>query len=257
MPVINVEGIGRIAFPDAMSRAEIDAAIKNEIVPAYKQRLALAAAEDASKNVSTAPSPFSKGTAVADGNFSVGDRYEYRIYDLLTKLEVRQRTERVTAIEDGAVVYNGGRMTTDFLGNYIIDDRGRTLSESQYFVSEYSVGRKWSTRVFLTRSGGGGGGGGGKGKRGIARIRSDTDEVELEFKVVGRENITVTAGTFDAFKVEGQGFVRGTGANWKYVYWIAPEKVRRFVAMEHTNRDRRGGFAVADRYELASFRQSG
>ena len=115
-----------------MTRADIDAAIKNEIVPAYRQRLALVTSADATRNGSMEPNPFSKGTAIADGNFSVGDRYEYRISDLLTKLEIRQRVERVTAIDDGEVIYNGGRMTTDFLGNYIIDDHGRTLSESQY-----------------------------------------------------------------------------------------------------------------------------
>ena len=255
MPIINVEGIGRIEFPDAMSREQIDDTIKNEILPAFRLRIAQASATALSANTSIAPNPFSGGTAVADGRFSVGDSYRYTISDLLTKMETRRRTETVTEVSDSEVAYNGGRMTTDLLGNYIIDDRGRLLTESQYFVSEYSVGKHWHTRVLLTR-GGGGGDGRPRGKRSLTRFKEDTDEVELDFRVLAREKITVPAGTFDAVKVEGQGFVRNAGANWRYVYWIAPEKVRRFIALEYTNSGRRGGLIIADRYELTSFRQN-
>ena len=37
-----------------------------------------------------------------------------------------------------------------------------------------------------------------------------TAENEIEFKVVAREQITVPAGSFDAFRVEGEGWSRNS-----------------------------------------------
>ena len=198
---------------------------------------------------SIAANPFSKGTAKANGDFQVGDRYTYRVTDLFTKLELRQSNEVVTSLTDIEVIYNDGRMVTDYLGNYVIDDRRRGLTASQYFATEYKVGKKWTTTFVLTRS--------GRGRMMMKKGGGDgeTDKVELEFKVIGKESITVPAGTFDAFKVEGSGFVEASGSRWHYVYWIAPDTVRRFVAMEYSNRGRRGGYNAHERYELQSFSQ--
>lgn len=193
------------------------------------------------KRIEIAPSagnPFTKGSVTANTNYKVGDSYTYRVTDLLTRLERKQPIETITAITDTEVIYNDGKMSTDFLGNYIRDDRGRLLTASQYFVTEYSIGKKWTTRFVLTRQNG------------------TKDDVELDFKVIGKEAIAVPAGTFEAWKIEGQGYVRGAGAYWNYVYWIAPDKVRRFVAMEYVNRGRGRKLQANDRYELVLFKQS-
>jgi len=230
-----------------MTREQIDAAIKNEILPVFRQSspdamLALAhkpAAGAAAPLPSIGPNPFSKGTARADANYRIGDRYRYRVVDLLTKMESRQINRAVTAITDTEVIFNDGNFITDLLGNTVKNPRGQTFTGNQIFVSEYSVGRKWTTTY-----------------RGTRRDLKP-DEWTHTFKVVARESITVPAGTFDAFKVEGYGFLRSTSNAFQITYWIAPEKVRSFVAFEQWQRNRGGRLIDTDRTELVSFKEAG
>ncbi len=236
MQIINVEGLGRIEFPDAMSREQIDAAIKNEIRPALERQIASVQPAQLPGAASVEANPFSKGTALADFGYRVGDTYTYKTIDLLTKLETDQQTQRVTALTDSEVIFGNGRRITDYLGNLIKNPRGQTFTGSQYFVSEYRMGKTWTTRFRGTRRSG------------------DPDEWVLDFKVVARENINVPAGTFDAFKVEGEGFNRN-GNHYNITYWIAPDKVRQPIAMNTINRGRGGKYIANDRIELLDFKQ--
>jgi hypothetical protein len=191
--------------------------------------------------VSVAANPFSKGTARTDTNVRLGDFYTYRILDLYTKLETSSFTEVVTAITDTEIEFSNGERVTDFLGNNSKDREGRRSSGNQTYVAEYSIGKKWTTRFLST-------GPQGQGK---------PTEVEIDFKVVARENITVAAGTFDAYKVEGQGWVLQFGVQLQWVYWIAPDKSRRPVVVEFKRRHIGGKVLIADRYELVAFKQGG
>ncbi len=189
--------------------------------------------------VADAANPFSKGTARTDTNFKIGDSYSFRVIDLLTRLESEKYTETITAITDTEIVYNDGKTTiTDFLGNFIKDRIGQSFAGMQIAVAEYNIDKKWTTKYRLTRRDG------------------SRDEIEIDLKVVAKEHITVPAGTFDAFKVEGQGFVKAAGASLKITYWIAPDKVRRAIALEFVNRNRFGGYNYTGRRELVSYRQS-
>jgi len=246
MPIVNVEGIGRIEFPDTMSRDEIDAAVKRDILPLLERRAPgpvasvspQLAAPTPMAETPLPPTPFSKGTAVADTNYKVGDRYRYRVVDLLTKLESGERRGGiVTAVTDTEVVYNNGRRVTDLLGNTVRNPRGQTFTGNQIFVAEYRVGRKWSTTY-----------------HGLRRDL-EPEDWSFDFKVVAREPVTVPAGTFDAFKVEGEGYSKATGHHYVWTYWIAPEKVRVYVAFEQVQRARKGGLRVTDRMELVAFHQ--
>jgi hypothetical protein len=238
MPIVNIEGLGKIEFPDSMSQVEIDRAIKNEILPMVAQRVPSATVAGLAPSLAGAANPFTKGTAKADPNYKVGDRYRYRIVDLFTKLESREaRGGMVREVTDTEVIYGNGRVT-DLLGNMIKDPQGRTFVGSQIFVAEYSVGRKWTT-IF----------------RGTRRDLEE-DEWSLDLKVVARESVTVPAGTFDAFKVEGSGFVRGKGNRIQLAYWIAPDRVRPFIAQELTVHGQGKRFKKTDRLELVGFRQS-
>ena len=78
------------------------------------------------------------------------------------------------------------------------------------------------------------------------------------FKVVARESVTVPAGTFDAFKIEGRGYT-DRGDSFQVTYWIAPEKVRSFVAYEEVRSGSGRGrkLKVTNRVELVSFREAG
>jgi len=252
MPIVNVEGVGRIEFPDSMTREQIDAAVKNDILPVFRQGTPGAPSPDAvsapalkpaavatAPPLSIGPNPFSKGTARADANYRIGDRYRYRVVDILTKIESRQFGRAVTAIIDAEVIFNNGNHITDLLGNTIKNSRGQTFTGSQIFVAEYSLGRKWTTTYRGTRK------------------DLVPDVWTITFKVVAREPVTVPAGTFDAFKVEGDGYITDRGNRLQITYWIAPEKLRPFIAHEQMTRGRRGRLTVTDRTELVSFKQAG
>lgn len=182
--------------------------------------------------------PFSKGMAKAQGNYKIGDSYTYRVIDLFTKVEGETKTHTVTSISDFDVTYNNGLVVRDLLGNIQKGGRGQSFTGNQIYVSEYSVGKKWSTRYNGTRPNG------------------NDDTWEIDFKVVGKERITVPAGSFDAFKVEGRGFMFNLGAHVKITYWIAPDQVKLAIAHElEIYRSGGGKYFRTDRQELVAFQQ--
>ncbi len=178
--------------------------------------------------------PFTKGSAVA-GQFRIGDRYAYRVVDLLTRIQSKEFTLVVTGIADGEVIYNKGTATTDLLGNPLKNPDGRRYSENQFYASEYSLGRTWNTRYR------------------VALPSGKEDEVEENFRVVARDEITVPAGTFDAFRVESTGHRIRDPVTLKRTYWVAPGTIARFIAHEVTAKNARGRFLTTDRTELVSF----
>lgn len=188
--------------------------------------------------VSSPDNPFSKGTVLANVGYKVGDKFQYQTTDLLTKVPGPHRVLTVTSATESEVVYNNGTLVTDLLGNLIKRPDGATFGPMQFFATEYSVGKKWSTRYTINLANG------------------KADEVELDFRVVTRENVSVPAGSFDCFRVEGQGWRLGlTGVpsqSIKVTYWIAPEKVARIVAIETWWRIQ-SRITRSDRDELVSF----
>jgi uncharacterized caspase-like protein len=182
--------------------------------------------------------PFTAGTARANTHFQIGDSYTGRRIDLLTRLQERSGTLTVTGITDSEIIYNKGGRIEDYLGNVRKLPNGMTATGSQVFLPEYSVGKRWSTTY-----------------RGIRRDGTP-DEWNMNYRVVGKEKITVPAGTFDAFRVEGTGYIRGNGTLLDHKYWVAPGIVRRPIAQEHMNRLRGGVLIDNDRVEMVSYRQS-
>lgn len=185
----------------------------------------------------TAPNPYSQGTGLADTAYKVGDSYTFRVMDSLTGVEQQRITETVTQITDDEVRYSSGRIT-DLLGNSRRNPDGQTFTAQQNYPSEFRVGKRWSVRT-MTES------------RGIKAL------VEIDFVVTGREKLTIEAGTFNAFVVEGRGvfsFSGGSGSN-SVKFWFEPDKVRRPLVSEEV---RRIGtrYALTRRLELASYKQS-
>jgi len=190
--------------------------------------------------VSVPANPYSKGTARANTSFAVGDQYTHRLFDLFTKLESRTRRLTVTAITDEQVIFNQGAVVTDLLGNLVRSKQQREMSTTtrQYFVAEYSVGKKWTTRYVGT---------------GFTGSRLT---FEFDFKVVTKEQKTVPAGTFDAFKVEGLGYASdNSGSLLQIVYWIAPAQVNTPIAIERLYRNRSRQAYVSNGEELVSYNQ--
>ena len=178
--------------------------------------------------------PFTKGSAVA-GQFRIGDRYAYRVVDLLTRIQSAEYTQVVTGITDSEVIYNQGAAITDLLGNPQKNPDGRRNSQNQFYASGYSLGKTWNTRYRVTFPSG------------------KEDEVEENFRVVAREEITVPAGTFDAFRVESTGHRIRDPVTVKRAYRVAPGTIARFIAHEVTARNALGQLLTTDRTEVVSF----
>ena len=192
--------------------------------------------------VSAPENPYSKGSATASTDYKIGDFYSYVPYDVLTRLEGKPFTHRVTAITDSEVLYNKGRPATDLLGNGLRFGNGNTWSANQTVPTEFAIGKRWQTRFqhFSAASG-------------------QHSVVNLELRIADREKITVPAGTFNAFRIEARGWQVAQTYNtaWDWKTWYAPEQARRPIAWEWLNRDSRAGRIVfTDGARLTTYRQS-
>jgi hypothetical protein len=181
------------------------------------------------------PTPLSQGIVLPDPNWRVGDWYELRITDGLTR-RVREGRRTVTAVSDLQVAFNDGILILDPIGNAIRGDDGKGFVDNQHFPNEYVVGKRWTTRYGVTTPQG-------------------NDTITLSYVIKAREKITVPAGTFDAFRGEGTGWA-GRGGTREFRWWAAPDKVRRFIKHEQFWRDP-GNRTLRDHvYELVAFKET-
>jgi len=189
--------------------------------------------------VSSDQNPYSKGTLRIDTRVQVGDRYRYREVEADTGQEIRQYTLVVSQITDAEVIYGKGEFVTDLLGNFVKLGDGRVFTGSQYIVPDYSLGKRWTSRHRVISS------------------KGEPYDTVYDFKVVARENKTVPAGTFDAFRIEGSGWTRGrSGINIQLQsrYWVTPN-VRRYIEAHFRQRTGKGTVLENKRIELLSFTQ--
>ncbi|MBK6630987.1 MAG: hypothetical protein IPG33_08005 [Betaproteobacteria bacterium] len=184
--------------------------------------------------ISAEANPFTKGTARANQDYRPGDLFEYQVTDMLTKVVERTQMQRVVRVLPDRVMYNGGRLITDRLGNFLKMPNGATNGPNQFYATEYAVGRKWTTRYSTVLPNG------------------QADEFEIDFKVAVREAVVVPAGRFDAYRVEGTGWLLGKSRSINVTYWIAPERVPRAIALENWQRQGKG-IRKADRLELVAY----
>jgi uncharacterized caspase-like protein len=189
--------------------------------------------------VSSDQNPFSKGTLRIDTRVKVGDRYRFRETDASTSQEIRNYTLVVSQITDTEVIYGTGLFVTDLIGNWIKMADGRVFTGAQYFIPDYSLGKRWTSR------------------HRVISPKGEPYDTVSDFKVVARESKTVAAGTFDAFRVEGSGWTRGqsgTNIELKSRYWVAPE-VRRFIEAFFWQRASRGNVLENKIVQLTSYTQ--
>jgi hypothetical protein len=177
----------------------------------------------------------------ASTDFAIGDTYVYKWLDGI-KGESKSFSLRVTGITEEVVAYNNGTHLRDPIGNVYKnvtygEYSGAEGGAAQFFAAEYAVGKKWTARYNV------------KGNDGR------NWSTQYSFKVVGKEKITLAAGEFDAFKVEGIG-ANTLGANLKFTYWIAPDRVRRPLVTEFVAQGSKTGKVYTnERFELVSFNQ--
>jgi hypothetical protein len=210
----------------------------SELAQANLDALLEAQGERKIEVVSSPANPYSQGYARPDTDYKVGDSYSYTLADSISRVVQSRFTLAVTGVTPQEVQFNRGGVVTDRLGNPR-RVRGARLSGAQAFPAEFQVGRQWSTRYE------------GENPQ-VGRIT-----FELSMRIAAREKVTVPAGTFDAFRIDGEG-VRYGGKlphQIRSKVWIAPEKVRRFVLREEVRTA--GRFTeMAERQELTAFRQA-
>lgn len=133
----------------------------------------------------------------------VGDTFEVQVSDILTNLPGERRTHRVRSIDGDTAVFNNGGLILTVLGATIKNRRGSFDPPLGGTPVEFQVGKKWSGSSTQT---------GNDGR---------TYKLQLQTKIVGRETITVPAGTFQTYVIENTLYVGG-GPTISIKRWIDP-----------------------------------
>ncbi|MBI3374175.1 MAG: caspase family protein [Betaproteobacteria bacterium] len=183
--------------------------------------------------------PYTKGSAMANTRFKPGDSYTYRLLDIFSRVEFRRFTATVVKIAETDVYYSNGRVT-DLLGNVSVTNDGRRLTAYQNFPAEYAVGKRWVSRYTS-----------------VSQDGRTTSTAEIEFGVATRERITVPAGTFNAFRIEGVGYITDASSSvqMRQKFWLAPDQLRVAPAQEEVFTNSIGRMTFSYRQELESFKE--
>ncbi|MDP1525895.1 MAG: caspase family protein [Rhodocyclaceae bacterium] len=198
----------------------------------------LAPGHPASQVLASSANPYSSGYFPLGRRYSVGDEATIRESDLLTGVEVRIFTQRVTRVDVVAdrVEINDGAGIWDLMGNPIkVGDREYDVP-LQLYPAELQVGKTWTAAFKLT-----------------ARGRSSNAYYDL--RIAAREKVRVPAGEFDAFRIDGLGWNNTVGYQLEIHLWVMPGlivPVRRdwIVRGRH-----QGRYKETQRHELVSLHQ--
>ena len=154
----------------------------------------------------------------------IGDSYIYRTLDIFSGAEDGRYQWRITDLDAQRIVFNDGYWITDRLGNDLKLGIGATISGMQVFVPDLHVGKTWQTRYDYTRADGA------------------VFVMTADLAVTGQEQVTVPAGTFDTWRIEGGGYIhqisglrqgRACDRTSAFKIWVAPDRVARFIAEEY------------------------
>jgi len=167
----------------------------------------------------------------------VGDAATYRESDLLTGIEQRVYTLRVTKVNPEAdrVVLNDGMGIMDMMGNTIKQGKKRFDVPRQFTPAEFQVGKKWTAAFATTK-------------------RGDATSMYFDVQIVRREKVSVPAGTFDAFKIEAKGWNKTRGSQLETTLWLVPG-VNFPIKHETLSRSQKGQLKNTERHELVELRQ--
>jgi len=187
--------------------------------------------------------PYSAGRFPLGRIFSVGDKAEYQLSDLLTNVKGGTQARWVTHVdlEDDRVEFNGGRQlrVTDAMGNFLSDARGTSSAPAQIYPAELYVGKSWEA--------------GWKYQNfdGLATFNSHT------LKIVAFETVQVPAGVFKAFRVDQSGWSQNRQrglTTFNISFWLVPG-LNFEIKREVWGRGWGSRIIISDRLELISLRQ--
>ena len=120
------------------------------------------------------------------------------------------------------------------MGNTLKHLTGVFSEPRQFYPSEFFIGKRWKSEFRQDRFNG----------------LSYTFRFTL--RVVAREKITVPAGTFDAWRIESEGFNIQLGARQTNKIWVVPG-INADIANETQVRLSNGRITQFDRQELVKF----
>jgi hypothetical protein len=180
--------------------------------------------------------PYSAGFYPLGRKYTVGDEATFRESDLLTGIEKRVYTQRVTRVDAEAdrVEINGGDDVWDLMGNAIKAGTSVFDVPRQFSPAEFQVGKKWTAAFRGTENG-------------LSR------SVYYELHIVGSETVNVPAGSLQTFMVEGRG-LNSLGFQRQVRLWLVPG-LNFPVREEQVGRSRQSALVRTERHELVSLRQ--
>lgn len=181
--------------------------------------------------------PYSAGRYPLGRVYSVGDTITRRQSDILTGIVEREFTTRITRVEydEDRVEYNDGGSISDLMGNSLKIGGVTFDVPVQSVPAEIQVGRKWTAAFRRT-------------ERGVS------SNAFYDYQIVRRETITVPAGTFDTFRIEGIGWNTTFSNRVESRLWIVPGLISA-VRLESTARNKFGQLFRTERVELVSLKQ--
>lgn len=183
--------------------------------------------------------PYSAGTHPLNRKFSVGDRADILITDLMTNNVQTRRTFVVTRVDVDAdrVEYNDGSSVADLRGNTL---QSGTINERfdipfQVYPAELQLGRRWKAAFRTTSQDG------------------QTWDVAYDLAVAAVETVRVPAGGFATFRIDGSG-MNSAGTTLRTTLWVVPG-LNFPVRHERIWRGRNQMLLRHDRTELVSYSQ--
>lgn len=105
----------------------------------------------------------------------------------------------------------------------------------QFFPAEIQVGKKWAAA--------------------FGQFENNKESfANYDMSIVTKERVTVPAGEFEAFRVEGRGWNNTYGTQLTMILWIVPG-LNFPIKREFTTKLSNGKYKNAERFELISLRQ--
>ncbi|MCX7147917.1 MAG: caspase family protein [Rhodocyclales bacterium] len=187
--------------------------------------------------IAPSANPFSAGRYPLGRIFTVGDVATFRQSDILTGIEERTYSPRVTRVDydEDRVEFNNGNTITDLMGNSIKNGPIEFDTPVQFTPAEFQVGKKWTAAFRRTQ-------------RGV------TTNAYYDMQIIKRETISVPAGTFDTFRIEGQGWNTTVGARLEVRFWLVPGLIFG-IKREFVTHNKMGRFGQTEVHELVALRQ--
>jgi hypothetical protein len=203
-----------------------------------KPVIEIAAGNKVPQVLQTSVHPNSAGRYPLGRKFSVGDEGAFRITDLLTGNETWKGTLAVTRVDEDTdrVELNNGEWVMDLMGNVLSSPGASSDVPRQFAPGELQVGKKWAAGWTTEHQ------------------RWGKLVYDLNLRIAAFEKVRVMAGEFDAFRIEGEGWITNVGTRLERRFWIVPG-LNFAVKSEQKDLARNGRYYLTNSIELVSLRQ--